>query len=116
MADLFDPDEDTPTFEPAFYILLGDPRFNPLGRRVHHDDVKAWIRYVWNVRGMRLRGYRLIRKAIRSWWGRVREGDVEEARKWAERVDLTLRREAREEEPEPAADADLMARIDSAFE
>jgi len=65
-----------PNFPPQFWQDLADN--NPLGFDLSADDAKAWFDFVWLQ--YRERHYKRHRKAIVSWWSRLRPDDIDRAR------------------------------------
>ena len=87
-----------PVLKPAFWQHLAAN--NPIGMPLTEQDVRDWFDLKWITYAEH--DYTRHRKAIASWWSRVREEEILQARERAERV--------RDE----AAVASFVARFESA--
>ena len=67
---------DKPTLDTAFWQQLAD--HNPIGMQLSADDARNWFDFIWLKYSTH--GYRNHKRAIISWWGRIREYEIEDAR------------------------------------
>ena len=74
-----------PVFKPEFYRELASE--NPLGLTIHWREVEAWFNIVaWPA--YKTYPYRQHKKAVRRWWSRVSERELDRVRNAMENVTL----------------------------
>jgi hypothetical protein len=74
-----------PVFKPEFYRELASE--NPLGLTIHWREVEAWFNIVaWPA--YKTYTYRQHKKAVRRWWARVSERDLDRTREAMDNVKL----------------------------
>lgn len=85
-----------PVFKPEFYRELA--RDNPLGLTIHWRVVEAWFNYIaWPA----YKTYRYTRHqvAVRRWWARVSERDLDRTHNAMENVKMAAAQESQDELP-----------------
>lgn len=73
---------DKPVLPDTFWRMLAEN--NPIGMRMQPEDARAWFDMIWLK--FQERQYRNVKRAIISWWSRVREHEIEQARERAFRI------------------------------
>jgi len=65
-----------PVLSPAFLQELAEN--NPIGMQLDSADVQAWFDLIWLK--FKTHRYKQQKRAIISWWSRVRESEIDDAR------------------------------------